>query len=84
MMIRKQAITQEMKMAANLAPAPQPVPMQGSIIEQRVRLMIGDLMVNNAALMVQLEECQREIAERDKQVTELKEKLPAEKPAKAA
>lgn len=65
-------------MASNATPAPQePVSSKAATIEQRVRLMIGDLMVNNAALMVQLEECQREIAE-------LKEKLPAEKPAKAA
>lgn len=44
-------------------------------IDQRIRLMIGDLMVNNASLMAQLEECQKEIAE-------LKAKSAAEKPKK--
>lgn len=37
-------------------------------VDQRVRLMIGDLMVTNAGLMAQLEECQKEIAAKDKQL----------------
>lgn len=60
-------------MVANVTPPPEPM----KTIEQRVRLMIGDLMVNNAVLMVQLEECQKEIAE-------LTAQLQAEKPAEAA
>lgn len=44
-------------------------------VEQRVRLMIGDLMVTNAGLMAQLEACQKEIAD-------LKSKLPPPKKQK--
>lgn len=33
------------------------------LVEQRVRALIGELMVNNAALVVQVEALQRELAE---------------------
>jgi hypothetical protein len=60
-----------------VTPTPPQESAATNIIEQRVRLMIGDLMINNSALMVQLEGCQKEIAE-------LKERLAAQKPAEAA
>lgn len=34
-----------------------------SLVEQRVRALIGELMVNNAALVVQVEALQNELAE---------------------
>lgn len=48
-------------------------------VEQRVRLMIGDLMVNNTSLMARIEESQKEIADKDKEIADLKAKK-AEKP----
>ena len=42
--------------------APQINPLT-QLVEQRVRSLIGELMVNNAALVVQVEALQRELAE---------------------
>lgn len=41
-------------------------------VDQRVRLMIGDLMVTNASLMAQIEEGQAALQAKDKEIADLK------------
>mgnify|MGYP000042904107 CR=1 len=40
--------------------------------EQRVRIVVGDLVIANAALTVQLEEAQAKVSELEKQLAESK------------
>jgi hypothetical protein len=49
-------------------------------LDQRIRMMMGDLVVNNMAAKLDLEEMQKLIAAKDQEIAELKAKLPPEQP----
>ncbi len=61
-----------------LAQQPAPAPQPQLNAEQRVRMQLGDYLIANTSLGVQLEDALRRVAELEKQLAEAK----AEKPAK--